>query len=252
MIFASPLLPHDVVTLLSLPHSITSRLLTTATALLCTASVLQAQLVGTEPSRSPFRDVPTTQQLTLSGGWLSATKDAARVGPKAGPLISLRHDIHLGGPAWLTTRYSTLFSERRVIDPGLPAAERFQGMQKVTHHIGDIGLTLALTGKKSWRGVIPTFGTAIGVTSDFASRDIGGYRFGTKFAFPFGPGVRIVLRNGYSMRVDLTNNLYQIQYPSTFFTAASDSTSVLDDSRLRSSWRSNWGLTAGFSMPIFR
>ena len=219
---------------------------------LALAAPLGAQLVGTEPTRSPFRDLDLSQQFTLSAGWLSGADDAANVGPNAAPFFSLRHDIHLGGPAWLTTRYGLMRSERRVIDPQLPANERFQGMRGVTHHIGDIGLTLALTGKKSWRGVVPTFGGGVGLTSDFAGEDIGGYTFGTKFAFTFGPGVRVLLPSGYSMRFDLTNNVYQFRYPSTYFTAAADSTRVLTDTRQRSGWLSNWGITAGFSVPLFR
>lgn len=234
-------------------HARVARLLAAgAMASVLGVTPLAAQLVGSEPGRSPFRDLETSQQLTLSAGWFDATKDAARVGPKPAPLFSLRHDIHLAGPAWLTTRYSTVRSERNVIDPGMPAAERDQGVQSVTHHIADVGLTLALTGRKSWRNLVPTFGGGVGLTSDFGTADIGGYRFGTKFAFTFGPGLRIPLSNGYSVRVDLTNHVYQFQYPSTFFTAASDGSRVLTDTRQRSGWRSNWGLTAGASVPLFR
>ena len=143
-------------------------------------------------------------------------------------------------------------AERRVIDPGLPAVDRLQGKQSVTHHLANIGLTVALTGKKTWRGVVPTLGLGVGLTSDFAPRDIGGYMFGTKFALAFGPGVRILLPRGYSMRVDITNDMYQIQYPSTYFITASDTTSVLAIGAARSSWRSNWGITTGFSIPLFR
>jgi hypothetical protein len=219
---------------------------------LVTAPSLQAQLVGSEPSRSPFRDLEKTQQLTFSLGWFDATTDAARVGPKPAPVFSLRHDLNLGGPAWLTTRYSAVRSERRVIDPGLPLVDRDQGLQSVTHHVADIGLTIALTGRKTWHQVVPTFGGGLGVTSDFGSAAVGGYRFGTKFAFTFGPGVRVVLPRGYSVRFDVTNHVYQFQYPSTYFSAASDSSRVLTDTQQRSGWRSNWGFTTGASIPLFR
>lgn len=227
-------------------------LLSLSLLLSLTVAPLRAQLVGAEPSRSPYRDVETTQQLSLAGGWLNAARDAAGVGPKPGMLLSLRHDINIAGPAWLTTRYTMLFSERRVLDAALPAAERDQGVRGVTQHMADLGVTMALTGRKSWHHVVPTVGAGIGLTSDFSGPDVGNYRFGTKFAFSFGPGVRIVLPYGYSMRVDLTNHLYQFQYPSTYFAVATDSTSVLQDTRQRSSWRSNWGLTTGVSMPLFR
>jgi hypothetical protein len=233
-----------------------ARLRALSTALLLAAllptDALRAQLVGSEPSRSPFRDLERTQQLTFSLGWFDAKTDAAGVGPKPAPIFSIRHDLNIGGPAWLTSRYSTVRSERRVIDPGLPAVDRDQGVQSVTHHVADIGLTLALTGRKTWHRTVPTLGAGVGMTSDFGGVDIGGYRFGTKFAFTFGPGLRVVLPRGYSMRFDLTNHVYQFQYPSTFFSAASDSTRVLTNTQQRSGWQSNWSLTSGLSIPIFR
>jgi hypothetical protein len=137
---------------------------------LVSAPSLQAQLVGSEPSRSPFRDLEKTQQLTFSLGWFDATTDAAGVGPKPAPVFSLRHDLNIGGPAWLTTRYSAVRTERRVIDPGLPLVDREQGLQSVTHHVADIGLTIALTGRKTWHQLVPTLGGGLGVTSDFGSR----------------------------------------------------------------------------------
>ena len=213
---------------------------------------LSAQLVGAEPSQSPFRDLETTQQLTFGVGWLDAANDAARVGPAAAPFYSVRYDVHMGGPAWLTSRYGFMRSDRRLLDPALPAAERLQGREDVTHHIADVGITIALTGRKSWRSMVPTIGGGVGITSDFGTRDIGSYRFGTKFAFTFGPGLRFVLPRGYSVRLDLTNAVYQFQYPSTYFTQASDSTAVLTSTTQRSGWVSNWRATAGFSIPLFR
>ncbi len=216
------------------------------------AATLGAQLVGSEPSASPFRDADLGQMVTPFTGWLDAKDDAAAVGPQAGLVFGLRHDIHLGGIAWLTSRYTQLRSERNVFDPGLPAAQRDQGRTGVAHHYADVGFTLSLTGKKTWRGLMPTLGTNVGVVADLADTDIGGYRFGTKFSFGFGPGVRITLPRGYHLRLDLTNTVHQFQYPGTYFIAASDSTSILTNTELRSGWQSNWGLTAGLSVPIFR
>lgn len=221
-----------------------------ASALVAPAAA--AQLVGSEPSRSPFRDLETTQQLSVSLGWFDAKTDAAGVGPRPALFSLLRHDVHLGGPAWLTSRYGFVRTEREVIDPGFPAAERSLGLQPVTHHVADIGITLALTGRKTWRGVLPTLGGGVGLTSDFGTQDVGNYRFGTKFAFTFGPGLRVVLPRGYSLRFDATNHVYQFQYPSTYFQRASDSSSVLTDTRQRSGWQSNWGFTVGASVPLFR
>jgi hypothetical protein len=227
-------------------------LLAVTAALGLPARPAAAQLVGSEPSRSPYRDLETTQQVTVALGWFAAASDAAGVGPRPAPFALLRHDLHLGGPAWLTSRYALVRSEREVIDPGFPAGERSLGRQPATHHLADVGITMALTGRKSWRGVVPTIGGGIGLTSDFGSLDLGNYRFGTKFAFTLGPGLRVVLPRGYALRLDLTNHVYQFRYPDTYFARASDSTSVLTDTRQRSGWLSNWGATVGTSVPLFR
>jgi hypothetical protein len=233
--------------------SLFSRLLSVAlSGVPLTAAPLLAQLVGSEPERSPFRDLETTQQLTLLTGWFDAASDAARVGPRPAPLFGVRHDVHLSGPAWLTSRYAFVRTDRRLIDPGMPLVDRFVRDEPATHHVFDIGLTLALTGRKSWRHLVPTVGGGIGLTSDFGATDLGSYRFGTKFAFTFGPGLRIPLANGYSLRFDATNHVYQFQYPGTYFIAASDSSRVLTDTRQRSGWLSNWGFSTGLSVPLFR
>ncbi len=224
-------------------------------ALLCAAfnaGSLEAQLIGHPPSESPFQDVRQSQQFTLSGGWFAAVKDPGGVGPQAAPIFSFRHDINVGGPAWLTTRYSTVFAERNVINPTLGVADRVIETRGVQQHVGDIGLTIALTGRKSYRSFVPNVSGGIGLASDFAGVDAGGYGFGTKFAFTYGGGVRYVRPNGWSVRADLTNYFYQFRYPETYFFPSADGTPVLDDVQLRSAWRSNWALTTGISLPVFR
>jgi hypothetical protein len=88
--------------------------------------------------------------------------------------------------------------------------------------------------------------------SDFGGLDTGSYKFGTKFTFSYGAAIKYLLRNGWSVKAEATNRIWQYQYPDRYFVKASDTTSVLVDTKARSAWRGNWALSGGVSIPIFR
>jgi hypothetical protein len=222
-----------------------------AAASLLAPDALHAQ-VGHLPSRSPYEDIEAGQNLTLSGGWLAVRRDPANVAPKSAPFATLRYDIAIGGPASFYTRYTFAPSERRLIAPGNPLATRVVSTPAVKTSVFDLGVDLSLTGRKSWHHLAPSIGAGIGVVSDFSKADSGAYRFGTKFAFTYGLGLRFIPRSGIAFRVDLTNYTWQYQYPDRYFVPASDSTSVLRDTRSRSAYRGNWGLSGGITVPLFR
>ena len=211
-----------------------------------------AAQVGRMPRDSPYEDFRPGQSITLTGGQLGVKRDPAGVAPKAGPLLAVRYDIGIGGPAFFFARYTYAPSERQLLDPTKPRTTRVVGTPSVKTSVADVGLDIALTGRKSWHHLIPSLSGGAGVVSDFAAADTGLYRFGTKFSFSYGAGVRYLARNGYQVRVDATNFVWQYQYPDGYFVKSSDTTAVLSDTRSRSVWRGNWGLSAGVSVPIFR
>ncbi len=217
--------------------------------------VLPARLsaqVGHLPQASPYEDLKLGQNISLSAGWLAARRDPANVAPKASAFGSLRYDIAIGGPAAFYVRYAIAPSERRLLLPTNPLATRVYARPKVTTHVADIGLDVALTGKKTWHSLSPSLTGGVGMVSDFASADTGAYKFGSKFAFTYGFAMRYFLPSGMALRVDVTNFTWQYQYPDRYFIKASDSTAVLSDTRKRSAYRGNWGASAGVSFPIFR
>lgn len=214
-------------------------------------AVLAAQ-VGHLPADSPFEDVKLGQNLSIMGGWMAMKRDPADVAPKSSLTAALRYDIAIGGPASLYVRYLLAPSERKLLLPTNPRATRTIGNPGVTTHELDAGLDLALTGKKTWHRLIPSVNGGAGIVSDFSSADTGSYQFGTKFSFSYGLGVRYLPRKGPMIRVDLTNFLWQYDYPDRYFVKASDTTSVLTDTRNRSAWRGARTVTVGVTLPLFR
>ncbi len=238
---------------LSAPARRARQLMPMAVALLlATTSQGAVAQIGHLPAKSPYEDVKPAQTLTLNAGRIAVKRDPANVAPSPSPFLSLRYDLPVGGPAALYARYSFAPSERNVLDPSKPRVTRVVGTPSVATHLVDLGLDLSLTGQKTWHHLIPSLAGGVGVVSDFGSADTGAYKFGTKFAFTYGAGVRYLLRNGWSIRGDATNSIWQYQYPDKYFVKASDTTSVLNDTKARSAWRGNWSLSAGISMPIFR
>ncbi len=214
-------------------------------------AVLAAQ-VGHLPANSPFEDVKLGQNLSIMGGWMAMTRDPADVAPLSSLAAALRYDIGIGGPASLYARYVVAPSERKLLQPTNPLAKRVIGTPGVTTHQLDAGLDLALTGKKTWHRLIPSLNGGVGVVTDFAAADTGAYRFGTKFSFSYGLSLRYLPRKGPMIRVDLTNFMWQYEYPDRYFVKTSDTTSVLTDTRNRSSWRGSRTVTVGVTLPLFR
>ncbi len=217
-----------------------------------TPSVAASQIAGHVPAQSPYEDVVFGQNLSITAGWLAVGRDPANVAPKANLFGAIRYDIGVGGPASLYVRYTASPSERNVFLPTEPAVSRLVATPSVLTQIIDGGLDISLTGKKSWHRTIPSIAAGVGLVSDFAEVDAGGYQFGTKFAFSYGFGLRYFARRGPQIRVDLTNYTWQYQFPDSFFAQASDTTAILQNTANRSVFKGNWGLSAGVTFPIFR
>lgn len=209
--------------------------------------------VGYPPDRSPYFDLEFRQELTPFAGYFFASEDPARVAPRSGPMVGARYDVRIGGPAQLTVRAVRVFSERTPIDPTKPVGQRALGSQSWPLYAGDLSLSINLTGQKSFHRLVPVVNGGIGIASDFrGDEDIGGYSFGTSFAFLFGGGIRWVPGGRFQLRLDVGDYLYQVQYPDSYTVATETSPAVLKPSQGRSSWQHNAAITLGASYLFFR
>lgn len=209
--------------------------------------------VGYPPTQSPFRDLEYHQELTFFGGYFSAAKDPAGAAPKSAPMEGIRYEVTVGGPAQLYARLARASSQRNVIDPTLPAATRQLGSQSWPVYLFDAGLSLNLTGQRSFHGVVPVVTGGGGIVSDLdKSVDADPFNLGTTFAFSFGAGLRIVPGGRFQVRADVGTYIYQIKYPTQYYIAASDNTAVLQQSQTKNFWKRNGAFTLGVSYLLFR
>lgn len=208
--------------------------------------------IGHLPSKSPYEDFKIGQTVSILAGWLAVGADPAGVAPKSSAIGSIRYDIGVGGPASLYARYLVAPSERNVLIPGNPLLTRLRGTQAANTHLLDLGFDISLTGRKTWHRLMPSLNMGAGIAGEFAPMDTGSYRFGTKFAFTYGGSLRVLPKRGPQVRIDLSQLLWQYQYPDRYFVKASDTTSILTRTRQRSAWRKNTAVSVGVSIPIFR
>ena len=214
--------------------------------------------MGYEPPESPFRDLEYRQEVTAFGGYFRPATDVAGVAPRGGAAVGLRYELRIGGPAQLMVRAMRVASERLLVDASAPQPRptpvRSQGL-----YVADVGISLSLTGQKSWHGLVPVLNGGFGLASDFqgdadAQTDTTaqGYKFGTPFAFSFGGGVRWTPGGRFQLRADVNDYLYQVKYPASFYTAPTGLTPVLAPDVKQNQWKNNLAFTVGASYLFFR
>ncbi|HZO19792.1 MAG TPA: hypothetical protein VFB46_12460 [Gemmatimonadaceae bacterium] len=224
-------------------------------ALAAVASIAPAALsaqVGHLPQESPFRDVPYRQEITTYSGWYSGAEGSAGVGPQAGPIAGVRYEIRIGGPAFFSVHGGHAFSQRDVIDPLNPPETRHLGTKDVSLILLDAGITLNLTGQKSWHGIIPFTRFGAGVAANVGSRrDPGNFTIGTPFALVLGTGVRWTGGGRWQLRFDVTDHLFRLNYPASYSAIPQGGgPPVLADKT--SEWKHNGVFSVGASYIISR
>jgi hypothetical protein len=212
-----------------------------------------AAQVGHTPEESPYADLTYRHEITTFTGYLNTRRDPAGVAPRSAPLAGVRYALYLVGPAYFTARLAYARSERTVLDPFEPVATRVVlPAARVPLLIADAGFALSLTGFKSWNRLVPELNGGLGFVSDFRTEsDVGGFSFGTRLALTLGAGVRYVPGGRFQLRADVTDNLYRISYPNSYYRTASDGTMILAARQAKALWTHNPAITLGVSY-LFR
>jgi hypothetical protein len=216
------------------------------------AATARAQVVGHTPASSPYLDLTYSQEITPIVGYYWGRGDPAGVAPQSAPLFGLRYEWRAGGPAHLTGEITRIGSQRLVVDPNKPLATRFLGDQSWPVWSADFGLGMSLTGARSWHDLVPMVKAGAGFMSDFKnSTDVGGFKYGTRFALTWGAALRYVPGGRYQIRADFTNRLTSIRYPDVYFRPTVNVPPVITGQD-KSVWRNNPALSIGISYLFSR
>jgi len=209
--------------------------------------------VGYSPPKSPFRDLEYHQELTLFGGYFSAAGEVSGASPKSAAMEGIRYEVTVGGPAQIYARFARVSSQRNVIDPTKPAATRQLGSQSWPVYLVDAGLSLNLTGQRTFHGVVPIIAMGGGLVSDLDKQvDADPFNVGTNFAFSFGAGLRMVPGGRFQVRADVGTYMFPIKYPTQYYVTASDGSAVIPSDQAKTSWKRNGAFSLGVSYLLFR
>jgi len=183
----------------------------------CAAAPLAAQ-VGHPPGTSPFHDLTMRQTLSFSLGRFGGNTAVAGVGWRAATLYAGRLDTRLSGPLDFTATLGVAASSRLKIDTEADSATRVSGPVDRTLLLADIGLTLNLTGAKTWHGIAPYVGLGAGwMTPTKTEKDPGGYNAGPNFTFVPLLGTRVFFGRTLAARLEVRDYIWRYEWPARYY-----------------------------------
>lgn len=209
--------------------------------------------VGYPPTQSPFLDVDQTQEITPLFGYFSAKRDPAKVAPQGGLLAGVQYEWRASGPLHLGTDFLFVNSTRTPLDPSQAPASRSLGSKSEPLYAADAFLAVSLTGERSWHHIMPMVNLGVGLISDFKGPDVGGFKMGTRFALPWGAGIRWLPGGGHiQLRGDVRDWMYTVVYPESYYVSSTADPAIFTSRVTRSRWTNNFAMTVGVSYLFSR
>jgi hypothetical protein len=149
---------------------------------------------------------------------------SAGVGPVDGSLAGIRADFGVTGALDLFGAITASDLTRLLIDPTQGTEDRVLGTAGQRVFLVDAGLVLRLTGEKTWHGLLPYAGLALGaaIGTKVPEDSLSGFDFGFHFQTSPQIGVRMHLGGGIFLRIEGRNVLWRLSYPDVFFEEPAD------------------------------
>lgn len=209
------------------------------------ARELKAQ-VGHPPDRSPYRDIRVSHALLLSAGYMNGSGGKLRAGPSVGPVAGFRYTIYLGGPFEAIMGAAGAALERVVYSNGVPGDTLRQGVL-----LAEAGLGFVITGRKSWHGLAPYLGAALGAAfGESVPEDTTGFNFRRRFQFGGQAGIRWYPTSIFSVQLELKNTLWRLVYPASFFRNPPGQPLLNPSTDSGRQWTHNPSLSLGIGLRI--
>ncbi len=207
---------------------------------------LSAQ-VGHDPGHSPYKDVRPGGTLLVSYGHLGGSRGGPGVGLSNGPTGGLRYEVPFGGALGASLGVAYAQTTRFVVDYTKDSLTRKTGPFDTDVVLIDAGLQLALSGRKTWHGLAPYVGGALGLAIGGGSPpDPSNYDFGSKFTVAPGAGVRWYPVRRLSVRTDFRAVLWRLTYPREYQVPnAIDGSRVLPPDARLTEWTAHPWISAG-------
>ncbi len=221
-------------------------------ALLLAAGTLRAQQVP-----SPFRYIEHTQSAGVFGGWVFSDPEIllrkdrpVEFGARPGPMVGVRYEGRIAGPASATGSIAFMPTKRRVYLADVSAdstqvTPTFTGTESnVRLLMADAGFRFNVTGPRTWHRLAPFATANFGIVADLAGSspaedvlpDNEKFEFGPSIALGVGIGTEWFPSDRLSVRIDLTDRLWRLKIPQGF---------LLTPNASDAEWTHNFGVSIG-------
>lgn len=196
-------------------------------ALLVLPGIAGAQ-VGHNPGRSPYHDMRAKQAASVLAGYMWGQRGTPRAGPSDGPLFSIRYDRQVGTAAEILLGLSYARLDKFLVDPTQPEATRFLGPFQDDLVFMETGVSLIVTGRKNWHGLVPYIGGMAGVVFETDVTTLSALTFGTRLSVAPHIGFKWYPVQAIAFKVEARDIIWRIRYPDVWFSSqATDVPAVL-------------------------
>lgn len=183
------------------------------------AAAPAAAQVGSLPEQSPFRDIRFGHGISFAVAQWAGDGGEVDVGPGDGTTFGLRYDLRVSQPVAITLGWARGDFDRVILDPDVPPEEREAVPATETLNLIDVGLQFTVTGAKTWHGLAPYLGAAIGLGIGGDVNDQSGYDFGNKLTFAPLLGTRFFAGDHLFARFEFRATFWELSYPTSFITS---------------------------------
>lgn len=188
-------------------------------AILCVLPGGAAAQIGHAPEGSPYRDLRAKQAASLVGGFLRGQRGTARAGPSDGPVFGIRYDRQVGMAVEVLIGISVARLDKYIIDPTVAPDVRATGPIKDDLVFMETGLSLLLTGRKTWHGFVPYIGMMAGVVFETDLGIISDFNFGTRVAVTPHAGFKWYPVQALAFKVEMRDVIWRVKYPESWFSS---------------------------------
>lgn len=191
-------------------------MLAVAALLLLQPGAARAQ-IGHAPEGSPYRDLRAKQAASFIGGFLRGQRGKPRAAPSDGPVVGLRYDRQIGSAVEVLIGISGARLDKYIIDPTVAPEFRATGPVKDDVVFMETGMSLLITGRKSWRGFVPYIGGMVGVVFETGLGTLSQFNFGTRVAVTPHVGFKWYPVQALAFKVEARDVLWRVKYPEAWF-----------------------------------
>jgi hypothetical protein len=175
--------------------------------------------VGFDPARSPYRLITHGTYWMASAGTFGGSGGKVGAAPHDGTVFGLQVNLLADRTIQFGLGMFYGLLERRLIDPALSPADQFVGTADQRVIWGDASIHFNLTGGKTWRGLAPFVGGAIGMAfAENVPEEPADFRHGVKFHLSPLAGTRFFLSDRVYLQAEGRMHLWQIKYPRSYTT----------------------------------